>query len=93
LIFPQYNSTDGPINDFEKNPSKVGQRRFIDAEKELFMWSVCLNRVELCTLFWQAGNDQIALALGGASILLSFSKIANTLDMIEQAEDLEAHAR
>ncbi|XP_064618804.1 transient receptor potential cation channel subfamily M member-like 2 isoform X2 [Lineus longissimus] len=78
---------------FDQDALKDGQHRFLNPEKELFLWAVCFNRAELASLFWQAGNDHIALALGGASVLLSFSKVAYILDMTDQAAALEEHAR
>ena len=42
---------------------------FEQPTRELFMWSILLNRVDLAMIFWDEGKDSMAASLTAAQIL------------------------
>ncbi|CAD5116686.1 DgyrCDS5550 [Dimorphilus gyrociliatus] len=63
-----------------------------NAERELFLWAVALNRRTLALLFWRIGRDHIGAALTAASILKSLSEEANKEEELDLSTDLMNHA-
>lgn len=63
-----------------------------NAERELFLWAVALNRRVLAQLFWKAGRDHIGAALTAASMLKNLAEEANKEEELDLASDLQNHA-
>ncbi|CAH1797575.1 unnamed protein product [Owenia fusiformis] len=58
--YPQY------VDDGDKDKDAI---YYEQPARELFMWSVLMNREELAVVFWDEGNDGIAAALTASKIL------------------------
>ncbi|XP_074649507.1 transient receptor potential cation channel subfamily M member-like 2 isoform X2 [Tubulanus polymorphus] len=66
---------------------------FASPEKELFIWAVLLNRMELAKLFWRMGQDHIGTTLIAATILKRLSDKAADAEEIDLSLQLEKNSK
>ncbi|XP_021379559.1 transient receptor potential cation channel subfamily M member 1-like [Mizuhopecten yessoensis] len=61
-------------------------------ERELFLWALLLNRMDLAKLFWKLGKDHLGTALLAAALLKGLAKVADGEEEIELSVSLEESA-
>ena len=49
-----------------------GSKLIEHPEKNLFVWALFLNRIELAKIFWRVGEHQIMCALFAANLIKKF---------------------
>ncbi|XP_069123673.1 transient receptor potential cation channel subfamily M member-like 2 isoform X2 [Argopecten irradians] len=61
-------------------------------ERELFLWALLLNRMDLAKLFWKLGRDHLGSALLAAALLKGLANVADGEEEIELSVSLEESA-
>ncbi|XP_033755589.1 transient receptor potential cation channel subfamily M member-like 2 isoform X2 [Pecten maximus] len=61
-------------------------------ERELFLWALLLNRMDLAKLFWKLGRDHLGSALLAAGLLKGLADVADGEEEIELSVSLEESA-